>query len=47
MRPIMMRWTRWTSSKGTEFETEAVLSDRQREMVLAGGLLNYTREQSK
>lgn len=34
-------------TKGTEFETEAVLSDRQREMVLAGGLLNYTREQSK
>ena len=34
-------------TKGTEFEAEAVLSDRQREMVLAGGLLNYTREQSK
>ncbi|WP_195983702.1 aconitate hydratase [Clostridium sp. D33t1_170424_F3] len=34
-------------TRGTEFEAEAVLSDRQREMVLAGGLLNYTREQSK
>ena len=34
-------------TKGIEFEAEAVLSARQREMVLAGGLLNYTREQSK
>ena len=31
-------------TKGTEFEVEAVLTDRQRAMVLAGGLLNYTRE---
>ncbi len=31
-------------TKGTEFEAEAVLTDRQRAMVLAGGLLNYTRE---
>ena len=34
-------------TKGIEFEAKAVLSARQREMVLAGGLLNYTREQSK
>ena len=34
-------------AKGIEFVAEAVLSARQREMVLAGGLLNYTREQSK
>lgn len=34
-------------TKGIEFEAEVVLSARQREMVLAGGLLNYTREQSK
>ncbi len=33
-------------TKGTSFEAEAVLSDRQRKMVLAGGLLNYTREQN-
>lgn len=33
-------------TKGTSFECEAVLSDRQRKMVLAGGLLNYTREQN-
>lgn len=34
-------------TKGTAFEAEAILSHRQCEMVLAGGLLNYTREQSK
>lgn len=33
-------------TKGNSFEVEAVLSDRQRKMVLAGGLLNYTREQN-
>nr|WP_319487705.1 aconitate hydratase [uncultured Caproiciproducens sp.] len=33
-------------TKGAAFEVEAVLSDRQRKMVLAGGLLNYTREQN-
>ena len=33
-------------TKGIEIETEAVLSQRQREMLLAGGLLNYTREQN-
>ncbi len=33
-------------TKDTYFECEAVLSDRQRKMVLAGGLLNYTREQN-
>lgn len=32
-------------TKGTEFEVQAVLSKRQREIVLAGGLLDYTREQ--
>lgn len=30
-------------TKGTEMEAEAVLSDRQRDIVLAGGLLNYTK----
>ncbi len=30
-------------TKGTSFEVEAILTDRQRSMVLAGGLLNYTR----
>ena len=34
-------------TKGTAFEVEAVLTERQRDMVLAGGLLNYTREQAK
>ncbi|HEX2986004.1 MAG TPA: aconitate hydratase [Caproiciproducens sp.] len=34
-------------TKNTSFEVEAVLTDRQRGMVLAGGLLNYTREQSR
>ncbi len=34
-------------TKGTEIELEPVLTDRQREMVLAGGLLNYTREQGR
>lgn len=33
-------------TKGTSFEADVVLSDRQRQMVLAGGLLNYTREQN-
>lgn len=30
-------------TKGTKIEAEAVLSDRQRDIVLAGGLLNYTK----
>ncbi len=34
-------------TKGTEFEVKAVLSERQRKMVLAGGLLDYTREQCR
>ena len=33
-------------TKGTEFEVKAMLSERQRRIVLAGGLLDYTREQS-
>ncbi len=33
-------------TKGNSFETEAVISDRQRKMILAGGLLNYTKEQN-
>ena len=33
-------------TKGTEFKAVAMLTDRQRQMVLAGGLLNYTREQN-
>ena len=31
-------------TKGTEMELEPVLTERQRGLVLAGGLLNYTRE---
>ena len=30
-------------TKGTEIELEPVLTERQRDLVLAGGLLNYTR----
>lgn len=33
-------------TKGNSFEAEAVLSERQCKMILAGGLLNYTREQN-
>ncbi len=33
-------------TKGIDIQAEAILSQRQREMVLAGGLLNYTREQN-
>lgn len=33
-------------TKNFAFETEAVLSERQRAIVLAGGLLNYTRDQN-
>lgn len=34
-------------TKGETYELAYELSDRQREMLLAGGLLNYTRETSK
>ena len=34
-------------TKHTQFEVAAALSDRQRKMVLAGGLLDYTREQAE
>ena len=33
-------------TKGFTFETQAMLSDRQRSIILAGGLLNYTRDMS-
>lgn len=33
-------------TKDISFEAEMNLSDRQRDMLLAGGLLNYTREQN-
>lgn len=32
-------------TKGFEFEVKVDLSDRQKEMLIAGGLLNYTRQQ--
>ena len=34
-------------TKGTKIEAVCELSDRQRDIILAGGLLNYTREQQK
>ena len=34
-------------TKGFTFQVEAILSQRQRDIVLAGGLLNYTREQNQ
>ena len=34
-------------TKGTEIELEPVLTERQRDLVLAGGLFNYTREQNQ
>ncbi len=34
-------------TKGTQFNAKVSLSDRQVEMILAGGLLNFTRNQSK
>ncbi len=34
-------------TKGTRFEAEPILTERQRAIVLAGGLLNYTKEQSE
>ncbi len=35
------------NTKGFTFQVEAILSQRQRDIVLAGGLLNYTREQNQ
>ena len=32
------------TTKGFDFETVVSLSDRQKEMIYAGGLLNYTRQ---
>lgn len=37
----------YNKTKDFSFEVKAVLSERQREMVLAGGLLNVTRKQSE
>ncbi|MBO5955470.1 MAG: hypothetical protein J6Q10_01570, partial [Clostridia bacterium] len=34
-------------TKGFDFKVKLDLSTRQREMLKAGGLLNYTRENSK
>ena len=34
-------------TKGTEIELEPVLTERQRDLVLAGGLLNYTKEKNQ
>lgn len=34
-------------TKNLQFKLKAVLTQRQREMVLAGGLLNYTKQESK
>ncbi len=34
-------------TKGHNYELDAVLSDRQRAIILAGGLLNYTKQQAK
>ncbi|MDR1003219.1 MAG: aconitate hydratase [Oscillospiraceae bacterium] len=34
-------------TKGTEFTVNCDISERQREIILAGGLLDYTRENSK
>ena len=33
-------------TKGFDFECEAVFSDRQKDMLYAGGLLNYTKNKS-
>ena len=35
------------SLKGTDIPVQVTLSDRQVEMILAGGLINYTRLQAK
>ena len=35
------------ATKGFTIQLEAQLTQRQREMVLAGGLLNYTKHQAE
>ena len=35
------------NTKGTEFEVEYNLSDRQREIIIAGGTLAYMKEKAK
>lgn len=42
-KPIILK----DETKGIEIELEITLSDRQRKMILAGGLLNYTKLQSE
>ncbi|MDD3231243.1 MAG: aconitate hydratase, partial [Oscillospiraceae bacterium] len=34
-------------TKGFTFHAKAPLTDRQRSMILVGGLLNYTKQQAK
>ena len=42
-RPIMLK----DVTKGIEIPVECDLSGRSKDILLAGGLLNYTREQAK
>jgi aconitate hydratase len=35
------------ATKGTEFDADAGLTGRQTEIILAGGLLNYTKKQQQ
>ncbi len=37
----------YNKTKGAEFEVSCNISERQREIILAGGLLNYTRDSVK
>ena len=56
MIPIMTALIKWSQgnqvtlenvTKGFTIQVEAQLTQRQREMVLAGGLLNYTKTQAQ